>query len=537
MTQQVINIGQSVNDKHGDPIRTAFAKVNNNFTDLYTQVSGLELDAVIPSQSTNGGKYLTTNGTTLSWDDIPQLKNGSATLSLNAQGILTLPSSSYLESTDTNLKVGAQGTVTIRSNAASNLTTKEWTFDTAGHLVPGSDILQDIGTPSNRVRHIYVGPGSISIGDSVLSESTTGKLVVPGLTRATALHADEVQDTVDQTYSFSNVPVVVDSYAYAIFAGMIAPDNSYISAIYNVDQLDSEGFIDGISIDQNATGTWTQAIADINRNNNMFAYIGSDIRESFNAANWIEIPFVVRAKANDVEYEFSTNGSGTGDIRFVSNAMYDLNGIIIENADLEHGSTASVLLPANGSTGEGSEILINNSYSDVAIGTGTNGTLTNFWRFGTDGNLTTPQGGTNTTSSIGQGPDSDWINPNNNTWSIRTYNGGFSGTYTYGEAPLVWWDAANSPMGNSQFRGAVIEYHAYTNQGTVVGTIIISSDFNPVEYTHSEMISGGGQLATYKFWDINSYNRGQVALTTAGDNVNLMIMWTSRVFYGSEFNC
>jgi len=196
-----------------------------------------------------------------------------------------------------------------------------------------------------------------------------------------------------------------------------------------------------------------------------------------------------------------------------------------------------VVLPSNGATGEGSEILVNNSYSDVAIGTGTNGTLANFWRFGTDGALTLPHGGHNTTSSLGQGPDSDWISPNNNTWSIRTYNGGFNGTYNYGDAPLVWWDVANGPTGsNSQFRGAVIEYHAYTDRGTVVGTIIVAADYSPIEYTHSEMCSGQGNLATYKFWDVTG-QYGQVALTTQGDTVNLMIMWTSRVFYGAEANC
>ena len=35
MAQQIINIGHTANDKGGDPIRTAFNKVNENFTELY----------------------------------------------------------------------------------------------------------------------------------------------------------------------------------------------------------------------------------------------------------------------------------------------------------------------------------------------------------------------------------------------------------------------------------------------------------------------------------------------------------------------
>ena len=40
MAQQNINIGTSANKGDGDPIRTAFTKVNANFTELYAQHDG-----------------------------------------------------------------------------------------------------------------------------------------------------------------------------------------------------------------------------------------------------------------------------------------------------------------------------------------------------------------------------------------------------------------------------------------------------------------------------------------------------------------
>jgi hypothetical protein len=104
MTKQHINIGDSVNDKRGDPLRTAFGKVNDNFTELYALTGGAsaaltelaqdyaaplfthadnvgisfsyndtanKLIATVanqlPAQANNSGKYLTTNGTTASW--------------------------------------------------------------------------------------------------------------------------------------------------------------------------------------------------------------------------------------------------------------------------------------------------------------------------------------------------------------------------------------------------------------------------------------------------------------------------------------
>ena len=40
MAQQTINIGTTANDGTGDPLRTAFDKVNDNFTELYSDDAG-----------------------------------------------------------------------------------------------------------------------------------------------------------------------------------------------------------------------------------------------------------------------------------------------------------------------------------------------------------------------------------------------------------------------------------------------------------------------------------------------------------------
>ena len=43
MAKQTINIGQSPNDRSGDPLRTAFDKVNQNFTELYNLTGATSL--------------------------------------------------------------------------------------------------------------------------------------------------------------------------------------------------------------------------------------------------------------------------------------------------------------------------------------------------------------------------------------------------------------------------------------------------------------------------------------------------------------
>jgi hypothetical protein len=53
MSQQTINVGSSINARDGDPIRTAFQKINANFTELYGQINNIEIGAVNWESITN----------------------------------------------------------------------------------------------------------------------------------------------------------------------------------------------------------------------------------------------------------------------------------------------------------------------------------------------------------------------------------------------------------------------------------------------------------------------------------------------------
>jgi hypothetical protein len=92
MSRLNINIGDSANDRTGDPLRTAFDKVNQNFVELYARTGD---DIQIPALAGNDGRVLTTNGTTLSWSNvnttIDRLVNGTSTVILGTDGVLTLP--------------------------------------------------------------------------------------------------------------------------------------------------------------------------------------------------------------------------------------------------------------------------------------------------------------------------------------------------------------------------------------------------------------------------------------------------------------
>lgn len=52
MTQQTINTGTNANDHTGDPLRTAFQKINSNFTDLYTNyISKTQLKSIVAAST------------------------------------------------------------------------------------------------------------------------------------------------------------------------------------------------------------------------------------------------------------------------------------------------------------------------------------------------------------------------------------------------------------------------------------------------------------------------------------------------------
>lgn len=103
-----------------------------------------------------------------------------------------------------------------------------------------------------------------------------------------------------------------------------------------------------------------------------------------------------------------------------------------------------------------------------------------------------------------------------------------------GADPVVWWDAADLPNGDNNFRGATIDYHAYTGESTIIGTIHIVNDSGEEHITHSEVQSGSTDGDNDDLWVV--LNEGTVSYQRIdGESQTLKIQWTAKVFYGSEF--
>jgi hypothetical protein len=118
-----------------------------------------------------------------------------------------------------------------------------------------------------------------------------------------------------------------------------------------------------------------------------------------------------------------------------------------------------------------------------------------------------------------------------------TYNQGDTIYFRYqtGGAPQVWWDSDDLPSGRSNFRGAVIDYHAYIpGEGTIVGTIHTVDDDGDSHLTHTEVSSGSSDLENANLW--NQVGEGEIRYGRIdGESSTLKIQWTAKVFYGSEY--
>ena len=182
MAKQTINIGASVNDGTGDPLRTAFDKVNDNFDEVYLAGfvgQNLAIDGnTIESTNTNGNIILDPNGT---------------------------------------------GEVQISSN-----------LTITGNLIPSANLTYDLGNSTNRWNDLYLSGNTIALGSITLKDDG-GALAIfeaDGTTPASVVVGSIADDSIVNgtsnvaVASSANVTVAVNGSTEATFhsGGLILND-------------------------------------------------------------------------------------------------------------------------------------------------------------------------------------------------------------------------------------------------------------------------------------------------------------------------
>ena len=145
MAKEIINIGTTPNDGTGDPLRTAFTKVNENFTELYDTADTQDLDFTgdsgtgaveLDSQTLNlvgtNGVQTTASGQTITIDTSSldtRLTTAEADIDTNTASITTEASTrssadtalqGQIDSNDTDIATNAANIATNTANISSN---------------------------------------------------------------------------------------------------------------------------------------------------------------------------------------------------------------------------------------------------------------------------------------------------------------------------------------------------------------------------------------------------------------------------------
>jgi len=176
MPKQTINIGSNANDGTGDPLRTAFNKINDNFTELYGSDNNLNtLDANLDVNN-----YIITTGVT----------NGSITITPNGTGSLTLGaltvSGTEISSADsTQITLKENLSVTGSLNAAGAATLGTSLTLAAGATITEFATSTSLGTsdtkvPTQNAVKTYVDAQNVAQAITFVGDDSTGTAVNSG---------------------------------------------------------------------------------------------------------------------------------------------------------------------------------------------------------------------------------------------------------------------------------------------------------------------------------------------------------------------
>ncbi len=498
MAKQTVNLGTMADNKSGDPLRTAFEKINENFDELY---------------ASNGG--------------------------------------------------GAVDLTAISTD-----------------IIPDTDVAYDLGSSTKRFRDLYLSGNTIDLGGAKISKTADGRIALPGVSRAQWKPSEIADYRADGQDYYNEIPLWAegnpDNLEYVIV------DQVFYNLIYNAADLgisltdystpypftaNSSGYITEIEIDDPDVYPSSPMQADLG-----FEYVNQDnmwvIPLQYNGQP-VDLTSASQLQTIIEDPNSGAQGISAGVLSQSESvrerlSYEEIDGIPEFPTDISQLTDELNILAANG-----------------AAKTWTTNDET-VWRIeeahgGVQFNYNYPAGIPVTALVAETLADVTYVDIDDSTYpgfygsNIRSFtinattfdyygNEWLGGTtyryylsaptsYTVGDAiigntinnevplePVKWWDSGDLPNGGENFRGAIIDYHAFSPDcGTMIGTIKIADDSGDNTVTHSEVASGGNDTAHIKFWGRGG-GEGQLFFyrTDGEEDQNVKIQWTAKVFYGPE---
>src|SRR6056300_1715987 len=388
MARQSINIGSSANDGTGDPLRTAFDKINDNFVELYGTDNDINtLDAnldvntfAITTGVTNGDITVTPNGTgsiklgamkfngtTLSSDDSTQITiadNIQTTGTLNVTGATTLGSTLAV---GTSLALATGATVTgIDNGALGSSATLLATQGAIKTYVDSQVTAQDLDFACDDSTTL-----SIDLDSESLQFSGGTGITTAGTSNTVTIAIDGTVTTLTGSQTLTNKVLTSPTINAATMTGTVTvdsismADNTITTNASNADlELDASG-TGSVRLIAPTTAVSTLTTADITTT-------GTHTITGQLDAEGVRIKDnTVTTLASNANLELSANGTGvvdvqkamttigqtiTGDINVtgavrVDNIKIDANAIVATNSNgailINPNGTGSITLGGN----------------------------------------------------------------------------------------------------------------------------------------------------------------------------------------------
>jgi hypothetical protein len=191
MAKQTINIGSSANDKTGDPLRTAFNKINENFTELYgASPFGQQVTISGNQISANVASAVRIDGTSLSSSDSTQInvnENLDVGGNITASGNITATGDIF-----------ANGNINL-GNASSDQTKVVGVFEADNIQIDGTTITTNTTNGSVTITGNATGGvvvENLTINDNTISSPSNSDIVIePGGTGDVVLSALRINGT------------------------------------------------------------------------------------------------------------------------------------------------------------------------------------------------------------------------------------------------------------------------------------------------------------------------------------------------------
>jgi hypothetical protein len=388
MARQTINIGTTANDGTGDPLRTAFDKINDNFAELYgtdgdsnTLAGNLDINGhnIISSRSNEDIRILPAGtggviasavriaGTTISSDDSTQItiaENVQTTGTLNVSGAATIDGA-LSSGTSLTLATGATVTGIDNGTLATGSATLLATQGAIKTYIDAQNTAQDLDFACDDSTAL-----SIDLDDEVMQFSGGNGINTSGSGNTVTISVDTgTVATLTDTQVLTNKTLTAPTINGATMTGNVTVDNitlndNIISSASNADLiLDPSGTGDikltatSTDITGNASVSGTLSTADITTTGNQ-TISGSLTTGTFNVGDLnITADGTI---STDTNGDVNIDPSGTGAINLTGPTNITGTGTVtgqlnVDNLRMDANTISSTtggitITPANNET-------------------------------------------------------------------------------------------------------------------------------------------------------------------------------------------